>query len=196
MLVAGLLAVSLNRAVVVVSVCVCALLTGCAQNGEFTADGISLDPLVASDHPRAPDSVTQEVETGALPETVKLVAEGKLQFQQGHYGLAIDAFSKSVERDSGNPQAWVGLAASYDQTGRFDQADKAYGKAQALVGPTPSILNNLGYSYMLRGNLDKARQTLAAAYAQEPGNPYIKNNIEILNERLVALGHPPMVMNN
>ena len=49
---------------------------------------------------------------------------------------------------------------------------------------------------MLRGNLEKARQTLAAAYAQEPGNPYIKNNIGILNERLVSLGHPPMVMNN
>lgn len=131
-----------------------------------------------------------------MPEAVKLVTEGKVQFAQGHYGLAIDAFSKSIERDARNPQAWVGLAAAYDQAGRFDQADKAYGKAQELVGATPSILNNLGYSYLLRGNLDKARQTLAAAYAAEPSNPYIKNNISILNERLVTLGHPPMVMNN
>ncbi len=66
-----------------------------------------------------------EVETGALPDNVKLVAEGRLQFQQGHYGLAIDAFSKSIERDALNSQAWVGLAAAYDQTGRFDQADRS-----------------------------------------------------------------------
>lgn len=184
---------SLNRVIIVVLSCASAALLGCAQEG---SEKLSLDPLVASDHPRAPDLATQEIETGALPEAVKLVAEGKLQFAQSHYGLAIDAFSKSIERDARNPQAWVGLAAAYDQTGRFDQADKAYGKAQELVGATPSILNNLGYSYMLRGNLDKARQSLAAAYAAEPANPYIKNNIEILNERLVTLGHPPMVMNN
>lgn len=193
MLVAGLLAVSLNRAVIIVVSCACAALWGCAQDD---TGNMSLNGMVASDHPRAPDQKTQEIETGSLPEAVKLVTEGKLQFAQSHYGLAIDAFSKSIERDARNPQAWVGLAAAYDQTGRFDQADKAYGKAQELVGATPSILNNLGYSYLLRGNLDKARQALAAAYAADPGNPYIKNNIDILNERLVTLGHPPMVMNN
>ena len=95
-----------------------------------------------------------------------------------------------------NAQAWLGLAASYDQIGRFDQADKAYGKTQELMGSTPSVLNNLGYSYILRGNLDRARSTLAAAYTGDPRNPYIKNNIDILNERLVNLGKPPMVMNN
>ncbi|MEQ1715006.1 MAG: tetratricopeptide repeat protein [Hyphomicrobium sp.] len=135
-------------------------------------------------------------ETSALPETAKHVAEGKRQFSAGHYGLAVDAFAKSVEVDATNPEAWIGLAASYDQIGRFDAADKAYGKAQTLIGATPSILNNMGYSYLLRGNLDKARGTLAAAYQGDPGNPYIVNNIDILNKRLVTLGQPPMVMTN
>jgi Flp pilus assembly protein TadD len=136
------------------------------------------------------------LETSALPETVKLVAEGKRQYSEGHYGLAVDAFAKSVEIDALNPEAWLGLAASYDQIGRFDAADKAYNKVQTLIGQTPSVLNNLGYSYLLRGNLDKARGTLAAAYHGDPGNPYIVNNIDILNQRLVTLGQPPMVMNN
>lgn len=185
-----------NRAVIRLPLVLATVaLAACAPHGDLAGDGAVIEPLVASDHPRAPDRVTQEVETGALPETVKLVTEGKLQFSQGHYGLAIEAFAKSIERDARNPEAWVGLAAAYDQTGRFDQADKAYGKAQELVGATPNILNNLGYSYMLRGNFDKARATLAAAYAGDPGNPFVKNNISILNERLVTLGQPPIVMN-
>ncbi|HMN38575.1 MAG TPA: tetratricopeptide repeat protein [Hyphomicrobium sp.] len=168
----------------------CALMSAlgvsaCAGDGTLMGESFITDPFAQGGF----------VETSALPETVKLVGEAKLQFSQGHYGLAIDAFSKSIEKDSGNPDAWLGLAASYDQVGRFDQADKAYGKVQELIGPTPSVLNNLGYSYLLRGNLDKARGTLAAAYQGDPGNPYIVNNIEILNERLVKLGHPPMVMN-
>ena len=135
------------------------------------------------------------IETSALPETAKHVAEGKNQYAAGHYGLAADAFAKSVELDALNPLGWLGLAASYDQIGRFDEADKAYNKVQQLIGATPSVLNNLGYSYLLRGNLDKSRATLAAAYANDPGNPYIHNNIDILNQRLVTLGQPPMVMN-
>lgn len=160
-------------------------LTGCAGDGALVGESYISDPFAQGGM----------VETSALPETVKTVGEAKLQFSQGHYGLAIDAYSKSIEKDALNPDAWLGLAASYDQIGRFDQADKAYGKVQELIGPTPSVLNNLGYSYLLRGNLDKARTTLASAYHGDPGNPYILNNIEILNERLVNLGHPPMVMN-
>ena len=149
------------------------------------------DQLIAGDLLAKPAFV----ETSSLPEQAKLVHDGKRQFSGGHYGLAADAFAKSVELDALNPEAWLGLAASYDQIGRFDQADKAYSKVQQLVGSTPSVLNNLGYSYLLRGNLDKSRATLAAAYTGDPGNPYIHNNIEILNQRLVTLGHPPMVMN-
>ena len=152
--------------------------SGCAEEIRF-ADKFSEEPI----------------ETSALPETVKLVREGKRQFTAGHYGLAIDAYAKSIEIDALNAEAWLGLAASYDQMGRFDKADFAYGKAQGLIGSTPSVLNNLGYSYLLRGNLDKSRATLAAAYQGDPGNPYVLNNIEILNERLTALGHPPMIVN-
>lgn len=189
-LVAGFVVVKFRSGVVAVGVvALAASLAGCAGDGVIAENALSLDPFTT------PHGAYASMETGALPETAKHVAEGKLQFSNGHYGKAIDAYSKSIELDALNAQAWLGLAASYDQVGRFDQADKAYGKAQQLMGSTPSVLNNLGYSYLLRGNLDKSRATLAAAYHGDPGNPYILNNIEILNERLVALGHPPMVMN-
>ncbi len=130
-----------------------------------------------------------------LPHATRMVQEAQLQFSEGHYGLAVDAYSKTVETDPLNPEAWLGLAAAYDQVGRFDQADKAYSRVQELIGPTPSVLNNLGYSYLLRGNLDRSRSTLTAAYRSDPGNPYIVNNIEILNERLATLGQQPLVLN-
>ena len=53
--------------------------------------------------------------------------------------------SKKTPRDA---TAWVGLAASYDEIGRFDLADRSYAEAIKLIGETTQILNNLGYSYM------------------------------------------------
>lgn len=130
-----------------------------------------------------------------LPQAKKPVAEAQLQFSEGHYGLAVDSYAKTVEIDPTNPEAWLGLAASYDQVGRFDEADKAYGKVQELIGATPSVLNNLGYSYLLRGKFDQSRDALVAAHRADPGNPYILNNIDMLNQKLAALGRPPVALN-
>lgn len=127
-------------------------------------------------------------ETAAIPSSARMIDEARIQFTEGNYGKAVDAYAKTVELDPTNPDAWLGLAASYDKVGRFDQADMAYGKAQDLVGPTPSVLNNLGYSYLLRGNLEQSRKTLEAALSADPDNPYIRNNIDILNDRLASLG--------
>ncbi len=151
-------------------------------------------PLAACAGPDG-DVLTSSLTDTNLPNSVTLVQHAQRQFSEGHFGSAVDAYAKTLERDPLNADAWLGLAAAYDQVARFDEADKAYNRVQELVGPTPSILNNLGYSYLLRGNLDKSRKTLAAAYAGDRENPYILNNIEILNQRLVTLGHPPMVMN-
>ena len=155
--------------------CVVAFTSGCATND--------------------PNLITASLGDTTFPEARQPFTEGVIQFSEGHYGLAVDAFAKTVESDPKNPEAWLGLAAAYDQTGRFDQADNAYVKVQELVGPTPSVLNNLGYSYLLRGQFDRSAQTLAAAYRGDPGNPYILNNIDRLNARLAALGKPPVPIN-
>ena len=52
----------------------------------------------------------------------------------------------------------MGLAASYDQLGRFDFADRAYDQLLKVAGRRPEIVNNMGYSQLLRGNRKKSEQ--------------------------------------
>ena len=80
------------------------------------------------------------------------------------------------------PRPGSGLAASYDRLRRFDLADRAYGQAIGILGPTTEILNNQGYSYMLRGDYKRAREKLDAAQRKDPGNKYVQNNLQLLED--------------
>ena len=106
---------------------------------------------------------------------------GKEHFRAGNFGLAEMHFRKAVETSAGNPEAWLGLAAAYDEMKRFKLADRAYGEAFKLTGPSVEILNNRGYSYMLRGDLRRASKDLSAAAALDPDNERIQNNLKILD---------------
>ena len=79
--------------------------------------------------------------------------KAQAHFARGEFGLAEKNFRSAIESDSQNSEAWLGLAASYDQLARFDMADRSYKRAKDLMGNTPVLLNNKGYSYMLRGDL-------------------------------------------
>ena len=107
---------------------------------------------------------------------------GKKQYRANNFGLAEKYFRRAVELHPRDAEAWLGLAASYDRLRRFDLADRAYGQAIRILGPTVEILNNQGYSYMLRGDYKRARAKLAAAERQDPGNKYVANNIQLLEE--------------
>ena len=110
------------------------------------------------------------------------LSRGKLQFRQGNYGLAEKHFRHAVELHPRDAEAWLGLAASYDRLRRFDLADRAYGQAIRIVGPTAEILNNQGYSYMLRGDFKRARDLLHKAQRKDPDNKFIANNLRLLDE--------------
>ncbi len=105
---------------------------------------------------------------------------GKKQFRAKNYGLAEKYYRRAVERHPRDAEAWLGLAASYDRLRRFDLADRAYGQAIGIVGPTVEILNNQGYSYMLRGDYRRAREKLAAAQRKDPGNRFVLSNLDLL----------------
>jgi len=107
---------------------------------------------------------------------------GKVYFRNGDYGNAEKNFQKAVEVTPRDADAWLGLAASYDQLRRFDLADKAYKQVLALDGNNATVLNNMGYSQLLRGNLKAARHYLLKAYELDPKNPYIVSNLRLLNE--------------
>ena len=107
---------------------------------------------------------------------------GKKLYRAANYGLAERHFRRAVEARPKDAEAWVGLAASYDQLRRFELADRAYNQAIGILGKTPEVLNNQGYSYMLRGDYARARVTLLQAKAKAPDNPYVLNNLELLEK--------------
>jgi Flp pilus assembly protein TadD len=128
------------------------------------------------------------VEASAPPPVSKPLDEvkdditlGKEHYRAGNYGLAEMHFRRAVETSPGNAEAWLGLAAAYDQLKRFALADRAYREVLKLTGATPELLNNRGYSYLLRGDLGHASQDLAAAAAKAPDNERIQNNLKILD---------------
>ncbi len=106
----------------------------------------------------------------------------KKNFRSANFGLAESNFRQLVELHPGNGEAWLGLAASYDQLGLFDRSDRAYSQAIKLVGPKPAILNNQGYSQLLRGNKKAARRLFRKAAKLAPENARIKGNMELLKK--------------
>ncbi len=107
---------------------------------------------------------------------------GKKHYRVENYGMAERHFRRAAEQHPRDAEAWLGLAATYDQLRRFDFADRAYGQAIAIVGPTVEILNNQGYSYMLRGDYKHAREKLASAQHKDPQNKYVLSNLQLLEE--------------
>ena len=110
------------------------------------------------------------------------VRMGKVSFRNGSYGLAEENFRKAVEVSPRDAEAWIGLAATYDQLRRFDLADKAYERALQFKPDNAVLLNNAGYSKLMRGDLAGARRLLLRAYEIDPQNPYIANNLALLGE--------------
>lgn len=107
--------------------------------------------------------------------------QGKKQFRQGNYGLAEKHFREAVELRADNAEAWMGLAASYDELGRFDFADRAYEQLLKVAGRQPRVVNNMGYSQLLRGNEGKARTLLMEARGGMSDTSVVDRNLTLLN---------------
>jgi tetratricopeptide (TPR) repeat protein len=108
------------------------------------------------------------------------LSTAKRYYRVGNYGMAERYFRQAVETHPRDAEAWLGLAAACDRLRRFDLADRAYGEAIKLAGPTVEILNNQGYSYMLRGDYARARAKLEEARRLDPANRYVQNNLHLL----------------
>jgi Flp pilus assembly protein TadD len=110
------------------------------------------------------------------------LGEGKQQFRASNYGLAEKHFRKAVELRADNAEAWMGLAASYDQLGRFDFSDRAYEQLLKLTGRKPQVVNNMGYSQYLRGNKKKAKQLLLEAKKGMADTTVVDANLAMLKK--------------
>jgi len=143
--------------------------------------------LIAACQPKSTENMHLE-ESGMTMEDPNFypsdgwLRQGKVSFRNGDYGKSEYAFRKAVEATPKDREAWLGLAASYDQLRRFDMADTAYEQVYKLGKNDATTLNNVGYSMLMRGNLAAARKFLLRAYELDPDNPYIANNLKLLGE--------------
>ena len=193
--------IGIARGLIVVTTALC--LAGCSTSNNFSdllgAKAPSTDASVAqasaeASEPQQPGDETTG--TVAAPSGAPVASGkgllgsdpydelslGKKSFRTNDFGLAEKHFRRAVELHPRDAEAWLGLAASYDRLRRFDLADRAYGQAVGIIGPTVEILNNQGYSYMLRGDYKRAHAALAAAQRKDPTNKYVQNNIRLLEE--------------
>lgn len=131
-------------------------------------------------------SIDKTQTTAIVPTTRDIsaadLAAGKNNYRQANYGLAEQHFRKAVELRADNAEAWMGLAASYDQLGRFDFADRAYEQLLKLAGRRPEIVNNLGYSQLLRGNTRKARDLFMEARSNIADPAIVDANLALMNK--------------
>jgi Flp pilus assembly protein TadD len=105
---------------------------------------------------------------------------GKDHFRNGNFGLAEKHFRQAVEQSQDNLEAVVGLAAAYDQLGRFELADRLYGEAMRISGGSAVVLNNRGYSFYLRRDFKRARTDFQAALRKDPQNAMARRNLALL----------------
>jgi Flp pilus assembly protein TadD len=166
-------------------------LAGCSASGklnnpfESKSDGTEAYAAAPANDADAPPAlgVQAATEPGLLgSDPNDALSLGKKQYHANNFGLAEKYFRHAAELHPRDAEAWLGLAASYDRLRRFDLADRAYGQAIGILGPTAEIMNNQGYSYMLRGDYKRAREKLAAAQRLEPANKYVANNMQLLED--------------
>ena len=107
---------------------------------------------------------------------------GQENFHNANYGAAEMHFRRAVEMRPDSAGAWAGLAASYDQLGRFDLADRAYTQLGKLRKNDARVANNHGYSYLLRGDYKNAEIYLKKAQQLDPLLEEATGNLQLLNE--------------
>lgn len=110
------------------------------------------------------------------------LASAQEHFKAQNYGLAEKNFRKAVEARSDSPSAWLGLAASFDQLGKFKEADTAYKQVSQLKSNNARVYNNWGYSFLLRGDYQKARTYLNRAQNIDPTLEEVQGNLHLLEK--------------
>lgn len=136
---------------------------------------------------RALQSSGLKMEDAQFYPSDSYIRQAKVSFHNGDFGLAEQNYRKAVELEPKDVEAWLGLAATYDELRRFDLADGAYMKVLDMMPTNAVVYNNAGYSQLLRGNLKKARELLTKASELSPNDPQIANNLVLLGRSEKAI---------
>lgn len=141
------------------------VVAGCANGGVAPVDDIVTGSLTG-------------IATDAPPKETALEA-----LESGNYGIAEREYRAILTQTPDDIDAWLGLAAAYDNLGRFDMADAAYDEALKLGERRAEVMNNQGYSFYLRGERKRALETLRAAARLAPDDDTIRGNIALVSSK-------------
>jgi Flp pilus assembly protein TadD len=167
------------------AICIALPLAGCQTTGASTNGGpIPLGDdrhgnLVGENNATIPWSNQASLKGDPSARALEL---GREAFRDANYGTSEKHFRQAAELRADNAAAWLGLAASYDQLGRFDLADRAYDQLVKLKPKDARVLNNRGYSYLLRGDYKQARRMFDAALAIDPSLEEVQGNLHLLEK--------------
>ena len=109
---------------------------------------------------------------------------GTVHFAAGSFGLALQSFQQTLQRDRKNIAALNAVAATYDRLGRYDLARPYYGRALALKSDSVQTLNNIGYSSLMQKSAHRARRYLDAALKIDADNVVVKQNAAIAQDMI------------
>lgn len=154
------------------SVTLAFMLAGCAGQG-----------LVDGSTPDGEQLARVDPAAGSTPAPADDLGKAKEYFRDRDFGLAEKHFRAVIVANPRDVEAWLGLAATHDQLGRYDLADREYAQVARRGGGGVALLNNRGYSYMMRGDLARARKDFLAARRLEPDNEFLRNNLRELDAK-------------
>lgn len=120
-----------------------------------------------------------------------LVSEGDVYRKLSKFGRAADSYTEALALGGDGLQEyqWPVLFArgiSYERDGKWEKAEKDFGRALELYPDQPDVLNYLGYSWLMKGtHLNKAKAMLEQAVAERPQDAHI---IDSMGWALYMLG--------
>jgi hypothetical protein len=112
------------------------------------------------------------------------IAEARGLLALGNVGLALTSFRIAVREDPNSVDALAGIAASYDQMGRFDLSRRYYESALALAPADSQLLAAFAASLQLQGKTEEAlsvRQEVAGrlAAAHAPNTAPVADEVQL-----------------
>ncbi|MCB1035259.1 MAG: tetratricopeptide repeat protein, partial [Acidobacteria bacterium] len=141
---------------------------------------------------RPPDPRVEALLDIPQGERVHLL-QGRLAFQAGRYGEAVDAFTDAVAARPDSARARVNLASALGLTGATGEAMKQYRKALELDPDNATAHFNLGVLLSRQGELEEALTNLEAAVDAHPADAGALVELASVERRLgqveAALAH-------
>jgi tetratricopeptide (TPR) repeat protein len=117
------------------------------------------------------------------PEVNTLMQSGMRFMEEGRLGLAVDAFTRVIERQPAFAEGWNKRATVYFLMGDFDQSLKDCDETLQRNPNHFGALSGCGAIYAQRQELDRAEEFLERALEINPNMPGVEQALALIKQR-------------